>query len=319
MTLLLTRPNTLEARCPAFQCARRHASASGACINKKRQPRRRLVVPRSSEQELPSTARLLPEDATPSDGEVVPLVKALPPADERYQRYAKVLVAGATGGVGKAVTRQLADQGIPVSAFVRNAVRASSILPSAEQNVDILEGDVYNFRDCQRAMQGCEAVICATGPTDRWNPLSPFQVDFQGTQNLVAAAQQCGIKKFVFVSSIGADDILFPLNAYFGILFWKKQGELAVQRSGIDYTIIRPGGLLNEPRNGRGVGGIVGLRPDSFGLPPRRMPGAICRSDVADGCVAALVEPSASNKVIEVIAEGGQPRRPWAEIFASVE
>lgn len=318
MTVLLTGPKAPKASPPAFQSTRRHVGAS-SYYRREMQPRRTLFVRQSSAQELPSTPPLLPEDATPSDGEVVPVVKALPPADERYQHFTKVLVVGATGGVGKAVTRQLADQGIPVRAFVRNAVRASSMLPSAEQKVDILEGDVYNFRDCQRAMQGCEAVICTTGPTDRWNPLSPFQVDFQGTQNLVAAAQQSGIKKFVFVSSIGADDILNPLNAFYGVLFWKKQGELALQRSGIDYTIIRPGGLLNEPRNGRGVGGIVGLRPDSFGLPPRRMAGAICRSDVAEGCVAALVEPSASNKVIEVIAQDTQPRRPWTEIFASVE
>lgn len=257
------------------------------------------------------------EDATPSDGEVVPLIKALPPADERYSDM-KVLVAGATGGVGKAVTRQLASQGIQTRAFVRDAVRASATLPLGGSGVEILEGNVYNYRDCNRAMQGCTAVICATGATDRFSPLSPFQVDFQGTENLVAAARQSGIKKFVFVSSIGADDPLFPLNLFFGLLFWKKQGELAVQRSGLDYTIIRPGGLLNEIRSGRGEGGVVAAGADAFGLPPRRMPGSILRSDVAEGCVAALVEPAASNKVIEVIAAGDQPKRPWAAIFASV-
>lgn len=50
-----------------------------------------------------------------------------------------------------------------------------------------------------------------------------------------------GVKKFVLVSSIGCDDPLFPLNLFWGVLLWKKQGELAVQRSGLDYTIVRPG------------------------------------------------------------------------------
>ena len=259
------------------------------------------------------------EDATPSDGEVVSPIKLLPPADDRYSGL-KVLVAGATGGVGKAVVRQLASQGIAVRALVRDAVKASSKLPGSDQNVEIVEGDVGgNFNSVRRAVEGCDAIICCTGPTDRFNPLAPFQVDFQGTENLVAAAKQAGsVKKIVYVSSIGADDILFPLNAFWGVLFWKKQGELAIQRSGIDYTIIRPGGLLNEIKSGRGDGGVVAAGPDAFGLPPRRMPGSILRSDVADGCIVALVAPEASNKVVEVITEKEQTRRAWSEVFASV-
>jgi hypothetical protein len=50
-----------------------------------------------------------------------------------------------------------------------------------------------------------------------------------------------GVKKVVLVTSIGTDDPLFPLNLLWGVLLWKKQGELALQRSGIDYTIVRPG------------------------------------------------------------------------------
>lgn len=242
---------------------------------------------------------------------------ALPAADERYSGM-KVLVAGATGGVGRAAVKQLAAQGIPVRALVRDAVRATSLLPGSDQGVEIVEGDVYRFENCVRAVAGVSAVICATGPTDRLNPLAPFQVDFQGTENLVAAARQAGVSKFVHVTSIGVDDLLFPLNALWGVLFWKKQGELAVQRSGIDYTIIRPGGLLNEVRGGRGEGGIVAAGPDSFGLPPRRGPGSILRSDVAEGCVVALVAPEASNKVVEVISQKGEPKRAWAEVFASV-
>jgi uncharacterized protein YbjT (DUF2867 family) len=68
-----------------------------------------------------------------------------------------------------------------------------------------------------------------------------IQVDFRGTENLATIATRAGVKKFVLVTSIGVDDPLFPLNVLWGVLFWKKQGELAVQRSGMEYTIIRPG------------------------------------------------------------------------------
>lgn len=229
-----------------------------------------------------------------------------------------MLVAGATGGVGKAVVKQLAAQGIAVRALVRDGVKASAALPPSSQGVEIVEGDVYKFSTVARAMEGCNAVICATGPTDRLNPLGPFIIDCEGNKNLVAAAQQQGVKKFVLVTSIGCDDPLFPLNAYWGVLFWKKQGEVALQRSGLDYTIIRPGGLVDEIKMGRGEGGLVMAGPDAFGLPPRRRPGSVLRSDVAACCVAALVEPSAAGKVVELIAEKDAPARPLSELFASV-
>ena len=54
-------------------------------------------------------------------------------------------------------------------------------------------------------------------------------MDCEGTKNLVAAAQQAGVKKFVHVTSIGCDDPLFPLNAFFGVLFWKKQVGVGVR------------------------------------------------------------------------------------------
>jgi uncharacterized protein YbjT (DUF2867 family) len=255
----------------------------------------------------------------PSDAEVVPLTsRALPPADERYSGL-KVLVAGATGGVGRAVVRQLIDQGVPVRAMVRDGVRAVNVLPTSPDMLEIIEGDVYKYKDCVRALRGATAVIIATGPTDRLDPLQPYKVDFQGNANLVAASKAEGVEKIVLVTSIGTDDILFPLNALWGVLWWKKQGELAVQRSGLNYTIIRPGGLLNEARNGKGEGGLTVGGADTFGLPPRRGPGSVLRSEVAAGCIAALVTPESNGKIIEVIQEQGAPKRAWTELFASTD
>lgn len=73
-----------------------------------------------------------------------------------------------------------------------------------------------------------------------------------------------------------ADDLGCGLQ----VLFWKKRGEEALQRSGLPYTIVRPGGLLNEPRQGQLPGNIVMAEPATFGLPPKRTPGSILRSQV---------------------------------------
>ena len=78
------------------------------------------------------------------------------------------------------------------------------------------------------------------------------------------------------------------------------------------------GGLLDEPRAGQAAGQVVLGGADAYGLPPRKRPGSVLRSQVADCCVAALVEPSASGKVVEIIAEQGAPPAPFTELFASV-
>jgi hypothetical protein len=57
------------------------------------------------------------------------------------------------------------------------------------------------------------------------DPTGPFRVDFIGTKNLVAAARAANVKHYVLVTSIGADDLFFPLNLAWGVLFWKKRGE----------------------------------------------------------------------------------------------
>jgi hypothetical protein len=54
----------------------------------------------------------------------------------------------------------------------------------------------------------------------------PFNTDYNGNLNLIAAAKAAGVKSFVLVTSIGADDILNPLNLFWGILFWKKARSL---------------------------------------------------------------------------------------------
>lgn len=305
----------------AFRAAPRALTRSAAPSARASFAPRRATDLRVSHEQAPGRVSAAGEwgDATPSDGEVVPVGpdRQLPAADGRYSGL-RVLVAGAGGGVGRAVVQQLSAQGVPVRALVRDSVRASKVLPSASAGVEVVEGDVYDYQSVVRAMQGCNAVVIATGPTNKLDPLGPWKVDFQGNENLVAAARQAGASRIVLVTSIGVDDLLFPLNLFWGILFWKKQGELAVQRSGLTYTIVRPGGLLNEPRSGQAEGAAVLGLPGTYGLPPRRTPGSVLRRVVADACVEALVEPAAADKVVELVSESGAPKRPFAELFASV-
>lgn len=89
------------------------------------------------------------------------------------------------------------------------------------------------------------------------------------------------------------------------VLFWKKRAEEAIQRSGINYTIVRPGGLTNAPRDGGLPGQIVMAGPDAFGLPPRRQPGSILRTQVQHHQHACHVLASAPH--MKRITEVGNP------------
>eukprot|EP00898_Chlorokybus_atmophyticus_P007458 jgi/Chlat1/7713/Chrsp66S00565 len=245
----------------------------------------------------------------------------------------RVLVAGATGRTGREVVRQLGPEGADIMAFVRDRSRATAL---ANRDIRFATGDVYNYEDVQRAMQDSEYVICATGATPSLDPTGPFQVDYEGTMNLVAAAKAAGVKhvrvasgvsefahtgkktnavlctQFVLVTSLGTSQLINPLNLFWGILFWKKQAELYLQRSGLSYTIVRPGGLKDELRPGEQKGNIVMRRADTlFG-------GGILRSQVAEVCVEALMQPAAANKIVEIIASTSEPATPIEELFARV-
>lgn len=259
------------------------------------------------------------EDDTPSDAEVVPLTESRPiSTSDRFKGVGTAVVAGATGQTGKAIVQRLIRDGVPVRALVRDLSKAARTLPGTENNVEFFQGDVFKYSTLPAAFQGSKVLFIATGTRPALDPFGPYNVDYQGTLNLLGAAQQAGIEKIVLISSIGADDIFFPLNLFFGVLFWKKRAEEAIQRSGINYTIVRPGGLTNAPRDGGLPGQIVMAGPDAFGLPPRRQPGSILRTQVADVAVEATVEPAASNKVVEVITDTNSPLRSIADLFAAV-
>ncbi|KAK9845434.1 hypothetical protein WJX81_006363 [Elliptochloris bilobata] len=273
-------------------------------FQRSRQLHRQILRPRGQyEDNRYITVTSTTEDWTPSDSEVVPLNTG--PAGAALGEPSggftglRAVVAGATGGTGRAIVARLAAEGVPVRALVRNVAAAATVLPGLDRSVELLPADVYQYATLPRALGDANAMIIATGTRAALDPFGPYNVDYQGVVNLVTAAQRQGrVQRIVLVSSIGADDPFFPLNALWGVLFWKKRGEEAVQRSGIPYTIVRPGGLLDAPRPGTAVGGIVMAGPNAFGLPPRRLPGSILRSQVADVCVEALALREAEDKVL---------------------
>lgn len=217
----------------------------------------------------------------------------------------KACIAGATGETGKRIVQELVMRDIPVRALVRNLEYAQEILPPA---AELVVGDVLKPESIAAAIGDSNVVLCATGARPTFDPTAPYMVDYEGTKNLVDAAKQKGVEHFVLVSSLCVSQFFHPLNLFWLILVWKKQAEEYIQKSGLTYTIVRPGGLKNEDNSDP----IVMSGADTL------FEGSIPRTKVAEVCVEALSEPEARNKIVEVVSSAEAPDHSWEQLFADV-
>lgn len=217
-----------------------------------------------------------------------------------------VVVAGATGGTGSQVVAQLLQKGYTVRAFVRDVDSARERLG---EEVEYVQGDVKDPDSVAVAVAGMDALISAIG-AGRGGDL-PEAVDYGGVKNLAEAAAAADLQQVVLVSSRGVTQKDHPLNEMFNnVLIWKLEGENALRASGAPYTIVRPGGLIDEPG---GQGRIIFEQGDP---PVGQM--LIPRADVAAICVAALQHPDSKFKTLETHRVEGQPDADWAAKFAAL-
>ncbi|MEH2454775.1 NAD(P)H-binding protein [Nostoc sp.] len=214
----------------------------------------------------------------------------------------KAFVAGATGETGRRIVQELIARNIPVRALVRDIEKARGILsPEAE----LVVGDVLQLESLTAALADSTVLLVATGAKPSFDPTGPYKVDFEGTKNLVDAAKVKGIDHFVFVSSLCTSQFFHPLNLFWLILVWKKQAEEYIQKSGLTYTIVRPGGLKNEDN----LDAIVMQSADTL------FDGSIPRQKVAQVAVEALFEADARNKLVEIVAKPEAASKSFKELF----
>lgn len=217
-----------------------------------------------------------------------------------------VFVAGGTGGVGQHVVRKLLARGDAVRLLVRDAVRAREQVGEAPQ---LVIGDIRTPETYSKALQGADYVICTIGAQVSQGGV-PQEVDYQGVRDMAYAAVAAGVQQYVLVSSIGVTRANHPLNARFSdVMAWKLKGEDALRGCGIGYTIVRPGGLVDE------VGGVKALRFAQGDA----ITGRTSREDVAEVCVQALTEINARNVTLEAIETEGPPPSDWAALFGELD
>ncbi|MBI5294693.1 MAG: SDR family oxidoreductase [Chloroflexi bacterium] len=162
----------------------------------------------------------------------------------------KVTIFGATGGTGAELVKQALEGGHTVAAFVRNPGTLAE-----QDRLQIVTGDIHNPADVEQAVQGQEAVICALGARD----LKKTMIRTEGTRSIISAMKKGGGRRLIVVSAMGVgeswDSLSLVNKAFFAILLKSTREdheaqEAAVKASGLDWTIIRPSGLVNTPRTG---------------------------------------------------------------------
>lgn len=214
-----------------------------------------------------------------------------------------VLVAGATGGTGREVIKELLANGYRVRAFVRDVREART---SLGDEVEYAVGDVRVRATVDAALNGVDALISVIG-AGRGDPGNgPEFVDYGGVRQLAEAAT--GLRQFVLVSAAGVTHENNVLNQMFNdVLKWKFKGEQALRASGVPYTIIRPGGLDDRPGGQQLLAFVQG--DDQAGI--------ISRADLASICVAALGSAAAVNKTFEVIGSKPPTDNPTDDNFGA--
>lgn len=143
-----------------------------------------------------------------------------------------ILVVGATGDVGGSIARRLLESGHTVRILVRQGSDHGALV---EAGAEPVFGDLKDPSSLDPACAGVETVVTTANSAKRGGDDTVESVDLDGNRALVEAATQAGVKRFIFVSALGADS-----DSPVPFLHAKARTEEAIQASGMGYEILRP-------------------------------------------------------------------------------
>lgn len=198
-----------------------------------------------------------------------------------------VFIAGANGQIGQHLLQEMAETEHEARALIRHPDQG----PELQQlgATETVLGDLE--QDCSEAMKGCDAVIFTAGSGPHTGPDKTIDVDQDGAIRLVDTARAMGIRRFIIVSSMRAEEPEKGPEKLRHYLRAKRNADEHLKNSGLNYTIVRPGQLTNDEGTGKV---LVSSRLADFGKIPRQ--------DVARVLLAALDSEAASNRVFDVVS-----------------
>jgi len=220
-----------------------------------------------------------------------------------------ILVTGSTGFVGPHVVHALRERDKPVRALVRTPSGRSATTLAA-WGAELVQGDMTDRESLRRAVDGAEVVVhlvaIRQGPEEQFR-----QIMEQGTRELVAAAQEAGVRRFVLMSALGTSEETKDLVPYYHA---KWEQEQTLRASGLEHVIFRPsfvfardGGILPTFRK---LAKLTPVTPIIGSGQQRIQPSWI--DDVGAYFAQGVDLPEAANRLFEL---GGPDVVSWNEFW----
>lgn len=163
----------------------------------------------------------------------------------------KIAVFGTTGGTGFEVTKQALAQGDTITALVRTPAN----LTLSDDKLTVVAGNILDQNVVDQVVAGQDAVVVSIRKTDD----NPDRLVSTGTANVIDAMQRFGVRRLVAVTAIGVGESKNNVPMFFKPLMLTilkasyedmERQEQAIRESGLDWVIVRPGGLTDNTATG---------------------------------------------------------------------
>ncbi len=183
------------------------------------------------------------------------------------------------------LARVLRERGDEARSLIRRPEHADDVREAGGEPV-LCDLEAAGEDEVAAAIEGADAVVFAAGAGPGSGPERKETVDYGGAVKLIDAAKRAGISRYVIVSSVGADPNASGDDTFAIYLRAKGKADAALAASGLDYTIVRPGRLTDDPGAGR-----IRIGRD----------GEIPREDVAATLAAVLHEPRTTGLTFDLV------------------
>jgi uncharacterized protein YbjT (DUF2867 family) len=200
----------------------------------------------------------------------------------------RVVIAGGHGQIALLLSRRLSDRGDSVVGLIRNPAHAAEVLAAGAEPVTA-DLEAIDAATLAEHLAGADAVVFAAGAGPNSGAPRKDTVDRGAAVLLADAAGRAGVRRHLQVSAMGVDDAPAGDDVFAVYLRAKAAAERDLRARDLDWTILRPGGLTDEPATG------------TVRLAPHVDSGRVPRDDVAAVLVALLDEPRTAGRTLEMV------------------
>jgi len=203
----------------------------------------------------------------------------------------EVLIAGGHGQIALALERLLAERGDTARGLIRNPDHADD-LRAAGAEPFLCDLEDASAAQIAEVVTGADAIVFAAGAGPGSGPERKDSLDYGGAAKLIEAARMAGVSRYVMVSAMGAADPPEGDDTFQVYLRAKARADDELRGSGLEYTVVRPGMLTDDPPTGR------------VSIAERLERGAIPRADVAAVLLAVLDDDATIGRTFDLV--GGE-------------